>query len=61
LTGGSRLSVSTDIKERISTMGHLFVSEDLVNPHILATDSTLIKANKGHVWHKSSMQKRNSA
>ena len=38
-------------------MGHLFVSEDLVNPHILATDSTLIKANKGHVWHKSSMEK----
>ncbi len=50
-------TVSTDIKERISTMGHLFVSEGLVNPHILATDSTLIKANKGHVWHKSSMEK----
>ncbi len=37
-------------------MGHLFVSDGIVNPHILATDSTLIKA-KGHVWHKSSMDK----
>jgi hypothetical protein len=39
-------------------MGFLFVSEDIVNPYILATDSTLIKANKGKVWHKSSMDKR---
>ena len=38
-------------------MGFLFVSEDIVNPYILATDSTLIKANKGKVWHKSSMDK----
>lgn len=29
-------TVSTDIKERISAMGHLFVSEDMVNPYILA-------------------------
>jgi hypothetical protein len=49
--------ISTDIKERIITMGYLFVSEKLVNPYILATDSTLIKANKGKVWHKSSMHK----
>ena len=49
-------TVSNDIKERIVTMGYLFVSESLVNPYILATDSsTLIKANKGKVWHKSSM------
>jgi hypothetical protein len=48
--------ISIDIKERITTMGYLFVSEDVVNPYILATDSsTLIKANKGKVWHKSSM------
>ena len=38
-------------------MGHLFVSEDMVNPYILAVDSTLIRANKGKVWHKSSMKK----
>ena len=49
-------TVSNDIKERIVTMGHLFVSESLVNPYILATDSTLIKAIKGKVWHKSSMK-----
>ena len=37
-------------------MGCLFVSEGLVKPHVLAIDSTPIKA-KGHVWHKSSMEK----
>ena len=50
-------TISTDIKERIITMGLLFVLESLVNPYILATDSTLIKANKGKIWHKSSMDK----
>ncbi len=49
--------MSTDIKERISTIGHLFVAtEGLVNLSIIAVDSTLLKA-KGHVWHKSSMKK----
>ena len=38
-------------------MGNLFVSEGLVKPYIIAIDSTLIKAYKGHVWHKSSMKK----
>jgi hypothetical protein len=50
-------TISNDIKERISIMGTLFVSEGLVNPYILAVDSTLIKAYKGRVWHKSSMRK----
>lgn len=36
-------------------MGNLFVSEGLVKPYILATDSTLIKSN-GKAWHKSSMK-----
>ena len=45
-------TISTDIKERISTMGNLFVAD----PAIAAIDSTLIKAN-GHLWHKSSMSK----
>ena len=49
-------TVSIDIKERITTMGCLFVSEGLVKPYITAIDSTLIKAN-GKVWHKSSMDK----
>jgi len=49
--------MSTDVKERISTMGYLFIAERLVvDPSITAIDSTLIKAN-GSVWHKSSMEK----
>ncbi len=39
-------------------MGYLFVSEGLVHPYILAIDSALIKARKGQVWHKSSMEKK---
>jgi hypothetical protein len=49
-------TISTDIKERISAMGNLFVSEGLVKPYILAIDSTLLKADKGHVWYVSSMK-----
>ncbi len=42
-------AISTDIKERISTMGYLFaVTEGLIDPSITAIDSTLIKA-KGSV------------
>lgn len=38
-------------------MGNLFVKERrLVDPYIVAIDSTLLKA-KGHLWHKSSMKK----
>ncbi len=36
-------TISTDIKERISTMGYLFVVEGLVDLSITATDSTLLK------------------
>ena len=49
-------TISTDIKQRISTIGHLFVTEGMVDPSITAVDRTLIKA-KGSVWHKSSMKK----
>ena len=49
-------TISIDIKERIATMGRLFVAQGLVDPYITAIDSTLLKA-KGHVWHKSSMTK----
>jgi len=48
--------MSPDIKERIATMGHLFVAEGMTNSSITAIDSTLLKA-KGHLWHKSSMKK----
>ena len=49
-------TISTDVKERISAMGHLFVTEGLADPTVTAIDSTLLKA-KGHLWHKSSMNK----
>jgi hypothetical protein len=49
-------TISKDIKERISTMGYLFVVEGLIDLSITAIDSTLLKA-KGPVWHKSSMEK----
>ena len=48
-------TISTDIKERISTMGNLFVAEGLVKPYVVATDTALLKS-KGKVWHKSSMK-----
>ncbi len=49
-------TISTDIKERISTIGYLFVTERLANYSITVVDSTLMKT-KGSVWHKSSMKK----
>jgi hypothetical protein len=54
-------TMSTDIKQRISTMGYLFAAEGIVmvdDDHSIATavDSTLMKA-KGSIWHKSSMKK----
>jgi Transposase DDE domain len=48
-------TIYTDIKERTSNMGNLFVSEGLVRPYVVATDSALLKSN-GKVWHKSSMK-----
>lgn len=49
-------TISNDIRERIATMGSLFVLQDMVKPYILAVDSTLLRS-KGKVWHKSSMEK----
>jgi hypothetical protein len=49
-------SISRDIKERIAAMANLFLSERMIDPYIIAIDSTLLKA-KGHIWHKSSMNK----
>ncbi|MGA9150123.1 MAG: hypothetical protein WBZ36_06075 [Candidatus Nitrosopolaris sp.] len=37
-------------------MASLFVKGKLVDPYIIAIDSTLLRA-KGHLWHKSSMIK----
>ena len=51
------VTISKDIKNRITTMGELFVRDKIIDPSILSTDSTLIKA-QGYVWHKSSMKKK---
>ena len=48
-------TLSRDIKNRINTMGELFVNDKIINPSVLSTDCTLTKA-KGYVWHKSSME-----
>jgi len=48
-------TISTDIKERIATMASLLIHEKMIDPYIVAIDSTLLKA-KGHLWHKSSME-----
>jgi hypothetical protein len=50
-------TVSIDSKERIMSIGNWSKSEDLINPYILVVDSSLIKAYKGKVGHKSSMRK----
>jgi hypothetical protein len=49
-------TISTDIKERMATMTSLFIHEKMIDPYIVAIDSTLLKA-RGHVWHKSSINK----
>ena len=49
-------TISTDIKERIAVMTRMFVCKKMIDPYIVAIDSTLLKA-KGHIWHKSSMNK----
>ena len=41
-------TMSTDIRERIATIGNLFVIEGLVRPYVVATDTALLKSN-GHV------------
>ena len=45
-------TISIDIKERIATMTSLLVNGKIIDPYIVAIDSTLLKA-RGHVWHKS--------
>ncbi len=49
-------TISFDIKERIDAMGLLFIREGVVDSCVAAVDSSLLKA-KGHVWHRSSMEK----
>ena len=42
-----------DIKERISTIGNMFVKEEFVDPYIVSVDSTFLKA-KGHLGNTQS-------
>ena len=48
------VTISNDIKNRITAMGEVFVHDKIIDPSVLSADSTLMKA-KGFVWHKSSM------
>ena len=41
-------TMSIDIKESIAVMTRLFVCKKMIDPYIVAIDSTLLKA-KGHV------------
>ena len=40
------VTISKDIKNRVTTMGKLFVRDKIVDPHILSTDSTLTYTDK---------------
>jgi hypothetical protein len=51
-SGGS----DEDLRPRIDAMGRLFIEERLVDPYIVAVDSTLLRA-RGGVWHKKQMEK----
>jgi len=42
------VTISEDIKNRITTMSELFVGDKIIDPSILSADSTLVKA-KGFV------------
>jgi hypothetical protein len=50
-------TISTDVKPKIDSMGRLFVEEELIDPYIVTVDSTMLKARRGLIWHKKSMEK----
>jgi hypothetical protein len=49
-------TISTDRKERTVVITNHFIHEVMIDPYIVAIDSTLLKT-KGHIWQKSSMKK----
>jgi len=49
-------ATSLGLRSRIGSMGELFVDEKFIDPYVVSVDSSLLKA-KGHVWHKTSMEK----
>ena len=50
-------AISFDIRSKIGSMGRLFVEEELIDPYIVTVDSTMLKARRGLVRHKKSMEK----
>ena len=46
-------NMSIDIKERILTIGNMFVKEEFVDPYIVSEGTTLLKA-KGHLGNTQS-------
>jgi len=48
-------SVASDLKQRILTMAELLCEQGIVDPSIVSTDSSLLKAN-GRIWHKKHMK-----
>src|SRR5712692_10206380 len=51
-------TISSDVRSRIDSMGGVFVDEKLVDPYVVTVDSTMLKARKGLVWHKKSMERK---
>jgi hypothetical protein len=49
--------IAPDLRSGIDSMGHLFIEEKLIDPYIVSVDSTMLKARKGLVWHKTSIEK----
>lgn len=47
--------LSADLKGRILTMARLLCEQGVVDPSIVSTDSSLLKAN-GNIWHKKQME-----
>jgi len=50
-------TISSEIRSRIDFMGGVFVEEKLIDPYIVTVDSTMLKARRGLIWHKKSMEK----
>lgn len=44
-------TIPADTRQRIAFIGKLFITNKLVNPLVIAADSTFIKAKRGLVWH----------
>src|SRR2546427_8370346 len=50
-------AISSEIRTKIDSMGWLFAEEKLIDPYVVSVDSTMLKAWRGLIWHKKSMEK----